>query len=1077
MTMAKLRLLLLIYALSIITVGNVFSSGTHPGNLDPEEKVVDKAQQNTVTGVVVDDATGEPLIGITVLVKETFRGEISDVNGRFSINIPGESAVLVFSYVGYTTQEVAVSSGDDITVYMKVEALEMEEVVVVGYGVQKKESVVGSITQATGEQILNSVRGADLTTALTGNLPGLITIQNSGIPGGSGAEQAATQIFIRGRKTWNNSEPLILVDGIEREMADVDPYSVEGISVLKDASATAVFGVKGANGVILITTKRGQIGRPKLSFNATTSGKAVSRIEPVLGAYDALRLKNQVLLNEVSISEGSWPLMTPVEFMEYHRDQTYPDYFPDVNWRDEFLQDFAIDRNLNLTVSGGTRVVKYFGSLSYLNEGDVLKIEDYGQGYNPGFAFNRFNYRSNLDFTITPTTTFSVNLGGYFSTQKRPRQGLINQDWFILYGFPPDLIPPRYSDGTWSDFEDNRWKNYMVPANFTGYSLNKRTQVNTDFQLVQKLDFITKGLSAKAKLSYDITAATTGPNLVDNGIISKYIRAEIRDEIYPGITEAELRELEEQYTVWYQPSTGSTNQDWTPEPFTFGNENADSDANVNAFFRALNYELSLNYNRDFGKHNIGGLMLMSRNESARGSVFPSYREDWVGRLVYNYDSRYLFEVNGAYNGSEKFSKEYRFGFFPSFAAGWIISNESFFEPLTGIVNNLKIRATNGKVGSDAGIARWLYVPSYNVTNTTHEFGTPIPQSSPYPQRSEGVIPNADLQWETSEKTDIGVEAGLFNDMVTVNFAYFWEDRTNIFISGAERIAPDYFGAPPVAGNLGHVKNEGWEVESFFTKTFGNGFTLNLGYSFAVAKDIVVTKSDPQLAPDYQKEAGYPIGQPRMYLNQGGIINSWNQVYTGVLGQSNTDVLPGDARVIDFNSDGIITPDDQIPFGYTPRPQYTYSPQIGFNYKGLAMNVQFYGAYNLEGFIIEPGGLYAFYNNYSAVYAVHRDQSWNPISGNTGEEAIYSGVRVLSNRTTGMNYIDRNYLRLKNASISYTLNSKVVKSLGINSLRFLVSGDNLILWSDTPIDRESQDGFSFRGYPVLKRVTFGINLNF
>jgi TonB-linked SusC/RagA family outer membrane protein len=1041
--------------------------------------VADNMQQSRVTGKVTDAATGEPLLGVTVVVKGTTIGQITDPMGNYSINIPSKEVVLVFSSIGYASQEIMASEGAVINVALSLDVLEMDEVVVIGYGVQKKETVVGSISQATGDQIMTSLRGADLTNALTGNLPGLITIQNNGIPGGSGAENAATQIFIRGQKTWNNAQPLILVDGIEREMSDVDPYTVEGVSVLKDASATAVFGVKGANGVILITTKRGSIGRPRLTFSASTSGKAVSRLESTLNSYEGNLLKNYAILNEVPLSESGWKDMLPQQYLEYYRDQTYPDYLPDVNWKDEMLKDYAIDRNLNLSIAGGTKFVKYFGSLSYLNEGDVLKIQDYGQGYSPNFEFNRFNYRSNLDFSISPTTTFTVNLSGFYSGQKRPRQGLINQDWFSLYSFPPDLLIPRYSDGTWGQTKDPKFTNQLVNANFTGYSLNKRTQVNSDFQLVQNLDVIIKGLSLKGKFSYDITAETVGPNLVDNSIITKYISKDIMNEIVPGMSEEEIKAIEAKYTDWIIPQTDiASGFDYINKPYTFTTETGNGDASQNDFYRALNYELSLNYNRDFGKHNVGGLFLFSRNESARGSIFPRYREDWVGRVVYNYDTRYLFEFNGAYNGSEQFGKDFRFGFFPSVAAGWILSNEAFFKPITTVVNTLKFRFSSGIVGNDEisndPADRWLYEPSWQVDAAGGWFGGPYIGRSIYPYRREGKLPNPFLQWETARKSDIGFESEFFNRALSLSFDYFWEKRTNIFVKGVERIVPVYFGAEAVAGNIGEVKNEGWEVETDFKKTSSRGFSYHAGLAVSFSKDIIIKKADTELTPAYQKFAGFPIDQPRILMNE-NIIDTWNDVYTGVLGQNNTQILPGDNRIIDFDSDGIITVKDNAPYGYTNRPQYTYSPRVGMSYKGFSADVQFYGAFNLEGFRVEPS-MGAFLDRQTIVFQLHKEDTWNPSLGH-GAESLYAGSRYMTQGFKGINYRERSYLRLKTVALSYTINSQFIKKMGVSGMRVFANGENLYLWSKSYRDSESNDGFNFRSYPVLKRLTFGINLNF
>jgi len=1070
--MTKLRNLFFILLLmtSLISEGFSIEINTEKSSFVLME--IENSQQISVKGVVKDAVTGELLPGVTVVLKGTTTGTTTDIDGNFMINIGEKQATLVFSFIGYTTQEMQVESGSTIIISLQTDVIKLEDVVVVGYGIQKKESVVGAITQATGDDLMTNMRGADLTNALTGTLPGVITVQSNGIPGGSGTDNPATQIFIRGQKTWNNSQPLILVDGIEREMNDVDPYTIKSISVLKDASATAVFGVKGANGVILITTNRGVEGRPKLSLNMSTTGKTVSRIATPLGSYDALQLRNYAIINQVAYSPSTWQYMVPTQLLEFYRDQTYPDYLPDVNWQEESLKKYTFDKNVNLSISGGTKFVKYFGALSYINEGDILNIKDYGQGYSPNFEYNRVNFRSNLDFKVTKTTIFSVNLSGFSSVQQRPRQGLVDEEWFSLYRYPPDIIPVVYSDGVWGEYNlDERFSNRLIDANFTGYSQTKTTEVNTDFQLLQELDFITKGLSAKAKLSYDIRGITDGPNLVDNGIQAKYIAKEIMNEIEPGMTQDEIKAIEAKYTTWLYPPNyaNPSGFDFVANPYTYSAEVAQP----NRVFRSLNYELSLNYNREFKKHNVGGLFLMSRNERATGSIFPNYREDWVGRATYSYDNRYLLEFNGAYNGSEKFAKENRFGFFPSMAVGWVVSKESFFEPVTYIINNLKLRFSNGKVGSDAGIERWLYEGSWIVTNQTAKFGSPYEQASIYEQRREGVIPNPDIQWETAEKSNIGIETSFFNDMFKVIFDYYWEDRTNIFVSANQRVFPDYFGAPPVAGNIGHVKTSGWEIETDFTKTLSGGLRLLAGLSWAYSNDLVIEKSDPELAPDYQKEAGYPIGQPRK-LVPSSIISNWNDIYSGVLEQSNSFMLPGQARYIDYNSDGFINQDDIIPYGYPSRPQFTYMPKIGFEYKGWSLNVNFYGAYNLQEQNVElTMGPFQF--DKSLVWQFHKDLAWSPELGNT-DNAIIPALRFATDGRKQFYYVSRGQFRLKAANLAYTVKGKVAKSMGLSGMRLYLNGENLFLWSDMLTDADS-DAAASRGYPIQKRLTFGINVNF
>ena len=1027
--------------------------------------------QQTITGKITDNA-GAPVIGASIVIKNTTTGTITDYNGNYSLGNVSPDNILVFSYVGMKTVEILVSAQTLMDVIMEEETIGLEEVVVVGYGTQRKESVVGSISHATGDELRRNVQGSDLANALTGQIPGLVSLQQFGIPGGVDEQMTGgtgrTEFLIRGQTTWNEAGPLILVDGVERSLHDINPYEVERISVLKDASATAVFGVKGANGVILITTLRGQEGKPYVSVNASVTGKTVSRIQHNLRSYEANQMRNHACLNEVSVMPTSWLTVVPQEYLKYWRDKTYPEYFVDVDWFDEMLRDYSVDKNVNVTASGGTSFVKYFTSFSYLNEGDIMRTLDYGQEVVPSYGFDRLNFRSNLDFDITPTTRFSTNLAGYYAIRQRMVGG--ENLWQGLAGTPPDLFPPIYSDGVWADYAGyDRYSNPLMSASLGTTRISKETNINTDFQLTQKMDFITEGLSAKAKLSYDNTSGTSGP--VYTGVVPpvKWINPNIVEAITPGMTQAEIKELEKAYTVWEFRTVPGGGYDYFDIPMGFNTESAQS-----GVYRSLYYEFSLNYARDFENHSIGGLLLMSRNETATGSGFTSYREDWVGRVTYNFDRRYLFELNAAYNGSEKFSRDYRFGFFPSFAVGWLASNEPFFERITssGVVNNFKVRYSDGRVGSDAGIPRWLYTGSWSVTNAAMPFGYPIPQPA-FPATFEGIIPNPGIQWEEAHKRNIGIETGFFKNLLTVNFDYFWEDRTNIFVSGDERIMPAYFGADPVAANIGEVKSNGWEIESKLSKTTGRGLNLWVGLAWSCAIDEIIEKGDPELSPDYQKRAGYQIEQTRGRLNQpNGLINSWNDMYTGVVSESNVYALPGDFKIVDFNSDGVINADDAVPYGYPSRPQYTYSPRMGFSYKNLSGNIVFYGMYNLRGEGLSGGFREATYNR---VWPENRD-SWSPERGVT-TDAKFVGLRFNTASSSGAFWHSRAHLKIQSAELAYSLPSASLASVGIKNLTFRASANNFIIWGDLQEDLVIPRGDTKTNYPLLSRVTFGMSFNF
>jgi TonB-linked SusC/RagA family outer membrane protein len=1043
-----------------------------------------QAQGRPVTGTVTDNA-GNPLPGVAIMVKGTTTGAITDLQGRFQLSLTEDTRFLVFSFVGMKTQEVAVDDKSVFYIIMEEESIEMEELVIIGYGVQKKESVVAAISSTTGDVVRQSTQGSDLATSLTGNIPGLITITTSGIPGGEGGkDNDYAEILIRGQKTWNESGPLVLVDGVERPLNNVNPYEVEMISVLKDASATAVFGVKGANGVILITTLRGQEGKPQLSFDANMTGKTVSRVANRLGSYNANLLKNYAILNEYPVNPVSWNSVIPNRWLEAYKTQEFPYYLPDVDWSDEMIRDMAFEKNVNLTLRGGTSFVKYFGSIGYLNEGDVFNISDRGQGYDPSFSYDRLNFRSNLDFEITKTTRFSTSLSGYHGIRSQPHPGSIyeNSGYMGFYNLPPDIYPVKYDDGIYADNSgfSRYYPSPLLAFSFYGNSVNKTTQVNTDFTLNQKLDFITQGLSANARLSFDNRANSTGPRAFDDGVLTKWISPFIMDDIYPGMSAQDIKDLEAKYTIYEFPGSAQTDgYDWSDIPVSYGSESAGTNV-----FRSLFYQASLNYGRDFNKHSVGGLFLVSRQERTTGSNFPGFREDWVGRATYSYDRKYLFEVNGAYNGSEKFDRAYRFGFFPSVALGWVISNEAFFEPVKPVVNNLKLRYSDGKVGSDAGLARWQYTKSWNVLNSSWGFGETNRQAA-YPIRTEGIIPNPNAQWEEARKRDFGLELGLFNNQITFIYDYFIENRSKIFIPGADiRNVPDYFGSAPGSANIGKVDVKGWEIEMMAKKTTARGLSLWISHAWAFSKDIIIEAGDPELAPAYQKLARYQINQPTSQLNQSlAPMQSWNEMFTGVMPNSNTTSLPGDFRKIDFNADGVIDGNDRVPYGFPARPQYSYAPAIGMSYKGFSGNVRFYGVYNVSG----ESGLYktAFEEGYSIVFPWQMENAWNPELGLT-DNARLGGLRFLTPGNPG-SFGDggvensRSFLRLQSAELGYAISSQRLKKMGISNLRLKLSGTNLFLWSDMTEDMDAManpDGVGTRNsYPRFKRYNFGISFNF
>ncbi|MEM9983882.1 MAG: SusC/RagA family TonB-linked outer membrane protein, partial [Bacteroidota bacterium] len=804
-----------------------------------------QAQLRFVNGTVTG-TNEEPLAGVTVIRVGTNQGVLSGEDGSFSLQVLPQDT-LRFSYYGYANRFVSVGSQRTFNISLDEDTRTTEEVVIVGFGEQRKESLVGAISTAKGEDLVKAAGGAtNLSNALVGQVPGLTTIINSGEPG---AEDA--QLFIRGQSTWNGGAPLVLVDGIERPFTDIDPREVESISVLKDASATAVFGVKGANGVILITTKRGQAGKAQITATGNITLKELSRVPGVLDSYDALLVRNRAIVGELATNEPSWDFYTPMEVLDRYRDPAQGDLYPNVDWPSLVTNRFGWAQQANINLSGGTDFVKYFGALGYSNEGDIFNTEDIGQGYDPDFSYQRINFRSNFDFNVTPTTQVKANLSGWYGIKQIPTQGKdVGDDviWKGLYEMPPDVYPVQYSNGFFGfDVNDGRYPNPYVGLNLDGIEKTSRTNIFTDLIIDQKLDFITKGLSLNGRVSFDNSFNTTGPNINEQGVVFMTVRAENPED-----------------TLFIVPADNLTNNyNFVRTPFTIGNEGLDN----NTIDRILTYQASLNYKRTFGKHNVSALALFQRreetpyrfrNQSLNINVidqFSSRREDWVGRVTYGYDGRYLAEVNAAYNGSQNFIGDNRFAFFPSFGAGWVISEESFFAPLASQVSFMKIRYSYGQVGSDQGILRGQYLGGFGNSGGLSGFGFPNLQQG-FPLRFEETIANPQLSWETATKQNVALELNLFQDLLSFTVDYYWEHRTGIFMSATQRNIPNYFGADPVAANIGETRTRGWEFQATLRKYYNNGFNFFARFNYNYARDEIIFREDPELAPEYQKLAGY-----------------------------------------------------------------------------------------------------------------------------------------------------------------------------------------------------------------------------
>lgn len=1010
------------------------------------------AHAQTVRGTITGPE-GEPVPGTSVTVKGTTRGTIADNDGKYSILV-NPKQTLVFRLVGYKTKEIVVVNQALLDVVMEEDEEILEEVVIVGYGEQKKEGVVASITQTTGKVLERAGGVSSIGAALTGNVPGLITNSSTGLPG-----EEDPQILIRGLSTWNNSAPLILVDGVERPMNSVDIASVETVTVLKDASATAVFGSRGANGVILITTKRGKTGKASIRAVVNTIVKSPSKLPGKYDSYDALSIRNRAIEYELGIRPEGWRDYLPEEVLLKYRNPANleeAERYPNVDWEEALFKSHALSNNANLNISGGTNFVKYFTSADFLHEADLFRIYDNNRGYKQGFAFDRFNVRSNLDFQLTPSTVFKTNIAGSYGIRKSPWGFTGSQygPWIDAYNAAPDLFLPKYSDGSWGYYQPNeaRAENSARSLAIGGVLYQTTARINTDFSLEQDLSMLVDGLRFNGSISLDNTfvESNRGINDLYNDTQRKWINPETGAVTYKQAIDG-ISGFDFQEGIKWNPASGS----------------------IGASQRRLFYQLQLNYNKTIARrHNLTAMTLMNRNIYANGSMVPSYREDWVFRTTYNFNNRYTVEYNGAYNGSEQFAPDYRFAFFSSGGLNWIVTNENFMKSVS-FLDLLKLRFSYGQTGFDNLGVRWPYLEQWQYSGLARLGVTgEAAEQSPYTWYSQTVVGNPNVQWEQSEKYNLGFDFELANGFITGKMDVFRDNRSKILLSNRADV-PAYYGATPPVANLGAVRANGFEAELHINKNVGK-VRLWSDLNFTHTQNKILDAANPELLPDYQKSEGMQINQAYSYVSQ-GYYNTWDELYGSTIHNANDNQkLPGNYYIVDYNGDGVIDAQDNIPYGFTGWPQNTFNGTFGAEWKGLSAFVQFYGVNNVTRQVVFG----SLSSQSHTVY--HEGEYWSP--ENTSGTPIPRWLTTPSGYYRGTQYMyDGSYLRLKNAEVSYTFTPAASKKLGLGGLRIYLNGNNLLAWSKMPDDRESNfagTGWASQGaYPTVKRYNLGANITF
>ncbi len=1027
-------------------------------------------QNHSIKGQIVDAKSNEPLIGVNITVEGTSNGTISDVDGHFTLTATPD-AVLKISYIGY--REILLKVADlkkDAIISLEEDSKQLEEVVVVGYGVQKKVTSVGSITQTGGNELMKGGSVNSVSEALQGKLNGVVAINSSGMPGDN-----EVKMYIRGKSTWDNTDPLVLVDGIERNMNDVDMNEIESISVLKDASATAVYGVRGGNGVILITTKRGTDTAPVINFSANYTFKSPTTSMKLADHVTAMQAYNMAMAND-----ASWDKLIPQSTIDawsraYAEGNygAYNDVFPYVNWWDELITG-GFTQNYNINIRGGTDYMKYFASAGYQGDGDIYDLKK-NDDFDPRHTYKRYNWRSNFDFNFTKSTKLSINIAGSMGYRNK---SIDNDSPFnrILTESTSDH-PIMYSDGNWGDDEE---KNPVANMNLGGAKLRKTFQGWYDASLEQKLDFITKGLKVAAKVSYSSSSTTNTDVYRGGGSADQALKSIVR---YHRVYDYANPVVNTDGTITYPMIEDKRLPTSESVPLPPGVTMWDG---LDAYTRRFYYEFSVAYNRSFNDHNVSALALVNRKiyderyteNNTQYMRFPNYNEDWVGRVTYNWKERYLTEMNISYTGSEKFARGERFGLFPSFSLGWRLSEEPFIKKSIGkVLTNAKFRYSWGKVGSDAGAKRWNYIQQFSSDGNI-TLGTDASGQIWGPLYHEGDVANLNSTWEKSTKQNLGIEIGLWNKL-DITLDLFDEKRKDILME--PQTTSFITGAKFNALNIGSTKNHGFELELHYNDKIGSDFRYHVGFTLASSENRVVFRDDPVNGPDHLKEAGKPIGHQNRYLAVGNyetIDDVFNNAQTGSINSvAPGQVVPGDFIYIDFDSNGILNGQDKVAVDELNYPLHTYGLNLGFDWKGLSFSAMFYA----------PTGVYKLVNSvYSASFKSGKINAqpdvmnaWTPETANT------SGVRAPALHLTNdgafngtestYRYQNFSYLRLKTMELGYNLPKKWLKTVGLKSLQVYVTGNNLLTWwgGDDRIDPEGEQA----KYPILRSFTSGVRVSF
>lgn len=1021
------------------------------------------AQTKTVKGVIYEEETGEPMPGATVSVEGSTRGVMTDLDGSFELTGVKPTDKLKFECLGKETQVLQVGTMTNFVVKLKNAANELDEVTVVAFGKQRKESVIGSISTVDVKTL--KVPSSNLTTALAGNVAGVIAYQRTGEPGQDNAD-----FFVRGITTFGaNTSPLILIDNIEltsTDLARLQPDDIESFSIMKDATATALYGARGANGVIFVTTKRGQEGPAKIFARVETSISAPTDVVELADPVTYMKSYNEAISTRDPLGE----LMYTYDKIE----QTgKPDanrlIYPANDWYDMLFKDFATSYRANVSARGGGKVVTYYVSGAYTEDTGVLKV-DKRNSFNNNIDDKNYTLRSNVDINVTPTTKLAVRLTGNFRDYQGPLNGGSDVYRQIMHS-DPVLFPAYYPVDDehvgiqhimFGNYEDG---SYINPyANLVkGYKNYQRSQMIAAVQLEQDLKFITKGLSFMTL--FNLTRLS---EFTVNRQFNPYWYRLDRYDSYTG--EYHVNRINEDGTDYLTYSeSGKTVKN------------------------TMYSETRLNYNRSFGKHDVTGLLVLTASESLTANAgslqlsLPSRNAGLSGRFTYGYDKRYFVEYNFGYNGSERFHKSHRWGFFPSAGLAWMMSNEKWFKPLTKVVSNLKLRYSYGLVGNDnigSSSNRFYYLSEMSMNNSG--LGASFGETRNVSYNGIGVVryANEAITWEKSYKSNYALELGLFKKLDIIA-EYFTEHRTDIFMQRAD--IPNTMGLQAaVYGNIGQARSKGIDIQADYKQAWASGLWASARANFTYSTGKYDVYEEPTYPESYRQHAGRSIRQTwgyiaeRLFIDDEDAANSPSQAAFG------SQYGGGDIKYTDVNGDGVITNADMVPIGYPTSPEIIYGFGVSLGHKGFDVSVFFQGL-GRESFWIDATSAYSTkYNKYGTAPFVNNGQLLKAYSDSHWSEdnrdiyALYPRYSAYENHNNTQVSTwwmrDGSFVRLKQMEFGYTLPQKLTNKIHIDNLRVYFQGNNLLCWSKFKLWDPELAGEGFN-YPIQRTFNIGVNVTF